>query len=107
MSLNETEIESITGFRHRIKLTFCFHCVHAYAHTHSHTKSAFTHNTRTHASHRKCQCLFQGLEDQLLGIAVAKERPDLEEEKNKLIIQVSMEWLFAVRKMWRTSALLG
>ena len=30
----------------------------------------------------------QGLEDQLLGIAVAKERPDLEEEKNKLIVQV-------------------
>ena len=30
----------------------------------------------------------QGLEDQLLGIAVAKERPDLEDEKNKLIIQV-------------------
>lgn len=29
----------------------------------------------------------QGLEDQLLGIAVAKERPDLEDEKNKLIIQ--------------------
>ena len=30
----------------------------------------------------------EGLEDQLLGIVVAKERPDLEEEKNKLIIQV-------------------
>ncbi|GMH33280.1 hypothetical protein BSKO_01114 [Bryopsis sp. KO-2023] len=29
----------------------------------------------------------EGLEDQLLGIVVAKERPDLEEEKNKLIIQ--------------------
>lgn len=28
----------------------------------------------------------QGLEDQLLGIVVAKERPDLEEEKNKLIV---------------------
>ena len=27
-----------------------------------------------------------GLEDQLLGIVVAKERPELEEEKNKLII---------------------
>lgn len=27
-----------------------------------------------------------GLEDQLLGVVVAKERPDLEEEKNKLII---------------------
>ncbi|KXZ48211.1 DHC-9 protein [Gonium pectorale] len=28
----------------------------------------------------------EGLEDQLLGIVVAKERPDLEEEKNKLIL---------------------
>ena len=32
----------------------------------------------------------EGLEDQLLGIAVAKERPDLEEEKNKLIVAVSV-----------------
>lgn len=30
----------------------------------------------------------EGLEDQLLGIVVAEERPDLEEEKNNLIIQV-------------------
>ena len=29
----------------------------------------------------------EGLQDQLLGIVVAKERPDLEEEKNNLIIQ--------------------
>ncbi|XP_050419254.2 dynein axonemal heavy chain 7, partial [Patella vulgata] len=29
----------------------------------------------------------EGLEDQLLGIVVAKERPELEEEKNQLIIQ--------------------
>lgn len=28
-----------------------------------------------------------GLEDQLLGITVAKERPDLEAEKNQLILQ--------------------
>lgn len=28
----------------------------------------------------------EGLEDQLLGIVVAAERPDLEEEKNKLIV---------------------
>lgn len=33
----------------------------------------------------------EGLEDQLLGISVAKERPDLEEEKNKLIIQVNVK----------------
>ncbi|KAK0178126.1 hypothetical protein PV328_002104, partial [Microctonus aethiopoides] len=31
-----------------------------------------------------------GLEDQLLGIVVAKERPDLESEKNSLIIQGAM-----------------
>lgn len=29
----------------------------------------------------------QGLQDQLLGIVVAKERPQLEEKKNKLIIE--------------------
>jgi dynein heavy chain len=28
-----------------------------------------------------------GLEDQLLSVAVAKERPDLETEKNQLIMQ--------------------
>jgi dynein heavy chain len=28
-----------------------------------------------------------GLEDQLLGIVVAKERPDLEAQKNQLIMQ--------------------
>ena len=29
----------------------------------------------------------EGLEDQLLGIVVARERPELEEEKSALIIQ--------------------
>ncbi|MBH0219700.1 hypothetical protein GH793_16090, partial [Listeria monocytogenes] len=29
----------------------------------------------------------EGLEDQLLGIVVAKERPELEEERNALILQ--------------------
>jgi dynein heavy chain len=29
----------------------------------------------------------EGLIDQILGIAVAKERPDLEKQKNELIIQ--------------------
>lgn len=29
----------------------------------------------------------EGLEEQLLGIVVAKERPELEEEKNRLIIE--------------------
>jgi hypothetical protein len=28
----------------------------------------------------------EGLEDQLLGLVVEKERPDLEEEKNALVI---------------------
>lgn len=31
-------------------------------------------------------CIDSGLEDQLLGIVVAEERPDLEEAKNALII---------------------
>jgi dynein heavy chain len=31
----------------------------------------------------------QGLEDQMLGIVVAQERPDLEEQKNDLVIQNS------------------
>lgn len=31
----------------------------------------------------------EGLEDQLLGIVVAQERPDLEEEKGRLIVAVS------------------
>jgi len=29
----------------------------------------------------------QGLQDQLLGIVVAKERPQLEEKKNELIVE--------------------
>lgn len=29
----------------------------------------------------------QGLEDQLLGIVAAKERPELEEKKNELILE--------------------
>ena len=29
----------------------------------------------------------EGLQDQLLGIVVARERPELEEEKNQLIVQ--------------------
>jgi len=29
----------------------------------------------------------QGLEDQLLGIVAAREKPELEEKKNKLIIE--------------------
>ena len=29
----------------------------------------------------------QGIQDQLLGIVVARERPDLEEEKQALIVQ--------------------
>jgi hypothetical protein len=30
----------------------------------------------------------EGLEDQLLGIVVTRERPELEEEKTKLVLQV-------------------
>ena len=32
------------------------------------------------------KCIYSGLEDQLLGIVVAEERPDLEEAKNALIV---------------------
>ena len=41
-----------------------------------------------------------GLEDQLLGVVVAKERPDLEEEKNKLIILSRL-------RGWDKSRLMG
>ena len=33
-----------------------------------------------------CNLYYSGLEDQLLGIVVAEERPDLEEAKNALIV---------------------
>lgn len=33
----------------------------------------------------------EGLQDQLLGIVVARERPELEEEKNQLILQVNCQ----------------
>ena len=33
----------------------------------------------------------EGLEDQLLGIVVLRERPELEEEKTKLVLQVTLE----------------
>lgn len=42
-----------------------------------------------------------GLEDQLLGIVVAKERPDLEAEKNQLIVQG------AANKKYRTPLALS
>jgi hypothetical protein len=32
-----------------------------------------------------------GLADQLLGVAVATERPDLEEQKAQLVLQVRMQ----------------
>ena len=32
-----------------------------------------------------------GLEDQLLGIVVMRERPELEEEKTKLVLQVGRQ----------------
>ena len=34
-------------------------------------------------------CLEQGLEDQLLGEVVRKERPDLEEQKDRLVVSIS------------------
>lgn len=41
-----------------------------------------------------------GLEDQLLGITVAKERPDLEAEKNQLIIQGAENKRYFKFKLW-------
>ena len=38
----------------------------------------------------------EGLEDQLLGIVVARERPELEEEKNALILQGAENKRFVV-----------
>lgn len=48
-------------------------------------------HTLTQVCTRVCLLNFSitptGLEDQLLGVVVAKERPDLEEDKAKLIVQ--------------------
>ena len=46
----------------------------------------------------------EGLEDQLLGIVVARERPELEEEKNQLILQVSSDHYSHIQKcfLWRS-----
>ena len=38
----------------------------------------------------------EGLQDQLLGIVVARERPELEEEKNQLILQSASNKRFDV-----------
>ena len=37
-----------------------------------------------------CMITPEGLEDQLLGIVVQRERPELEEEKTKLVLQVRL-----------------
>lgn len=34
-------------------------------------------------------CVYQGLEAQLLGIVVRKERPELEEQKDSLVINIA------------------
>ncbi len=36
-----------------------------------------------------CVCVTQGLEDQLLGDVVRKERPDLEEARDRLVLSIS------------------
>lgn len=42
----------------------------------------------------------EGLEDQLLGIAVAKERPELQEEKNALIVQGANNKRYMILKLF-------
>ena len=51
--------------------------------------------TFTLCTHTHCQVTLlnfmitmEGLQDQLLGIVVTRERPELEEEKSQLILQV-------------------
>ena len=38
----------------------------------------------------------EGLSDQLLGIVVAGERPDLEQQKNELVVQVILNLVFSM-----------
>lgn len=40
-----------------------------------------------------CMITPEGLEDQLLGIVVMRERPELEEEKSKLVLQVNNSYI--------------
>ena len=41
----------------------------------------------------------EGLQDQLLGIVVARERPELEEEKNQLILQSAQNKKYSLAYM--------
>jgi len=38
-----------------------------------------------------CCLAAQGLEDQLLGEVVRKERPDLEESRNRLVVSIASD----------------
>jgi len=69
-----------------------------HAHTphthHTHTTHTHTHTTHTPHTHTHSQVVLLnfmitplGLEDQLLGIVAAKEKPELEEKKNQLILE--------------------
>jgi len=42
-----------------------------------------------HDRHTLLSCLLAGLEAQLLGIVVRKERPELEEQKDRLVVNIA------------------
>lgn len=67
-----------------------------YAHTHACTRLLSSCAPPAQVCTRVCLLNFcitpTGLEDQLLGVVVAKERPDLEEDKAKLIVQGGGAW---------------
>lgn len=42
-----------------------------------------------------------GLADQLLGVVVAKERPDLEQQKNELVVQVDGDSIVSILYIFR------
>ena len=57
-------------------------------HTHA-SQHSTTHPPLSHCHPPPPPQTPEGLEDQLLGIVVAKERPELEEEKSRLIIEAA------------------
>ena len=93
----------------KIRFVFCFHFVFSYR---------FYITTKLRNPHYLPEIAVKvtllnfmitpvGLEDQLLGIVVAKERPDLESEKNQLIVQGASNKKYNTlnikSKLWRNN----